>query len=518
MKVSNKKNHSKTKKGAAAAAASAAASTSASTSTVVAMSPEQLWMELQEHNMFFDDLVDMIPSKLYVSQANQDDYNPSYETTTSTTKKSAAANKYYKGQSKDSKETRRALNKQSKRMKLDPSTHETTTQLKQRLEEEQQQQQQRQGGANLLPLGGGRQQQQRQQRQLQRHHQDDDDSDGDSDGDSDDVDSDDNNNTNTSTTRNTKKIKNKKNSDTVTVTTNAITTSASSSRIEELRAKIQAKLAEKRGQRPSDPATVSKIAARRAERKKRKHEMKDGRKKDKKDNNNNSKNNRKSAISRAEDKASGSSSSLYKMMDSRNSNVDDPAADLARVDFGRLAGLNTHDKSSRSNNYNETNKALKNLSKTKNLEKMLADAEAKKQRLKELQQSTDDDDRQKAKNIQWGDAIREASGERVKDDPAKIKKLMKRKAVSKAKSAKAWKSRMEQTQQKMQERQKIRTHNLSKRKQGGAAGANLSSKRINSNNADGAADGGSGKEKKPRLNRPGFEGRKLEFLNPKKSQ
>jgi hypothetical protein len=73
---------------------------------------------------------------------------------------------------------------------------------------------------------------------------------------------------------------------------------------------------------------------------------------------------------------------------------------------------------------------------------------------------------------------------------------------------------MDQTQMKMDERQKIRNHNLQKRKLGGSVGANLSKKRI-------VDEGGEGKNKSKdgtnrRLSRPGFEGRKQDFLNNKK--
>merc|ERR1711935_887864 len=109
---------------------------------------------------------------------------------------------------------------------------------------------------------------------------------------------------------------------------------------------------------------------------------------------------------------------------------------------------------------------------------MLADAESKKQRLEDLKKSNKPEDKEKASNIEWGNAIKEATGERVKDDPAKIKKALKRKATKKLKSAKAWKTRTDSTKAKMDERQKIRNHNLSRRKLGGSTGANLSSKKI----------------------------------------
>ena len=84
------------------------------------------------------------------------------------------------------------------------------------------------------------------------------------------------------------------------------------------------------------------------------------------------------------------------------------------------------------------------------MQKLLAQAEAKKAELQELreqaQQNNDEGARAKVQAIQWADALKEADGRRVKDDPAKLKKALKRKAVKKQKSQKAWKSRMEQTQ------------------------------------------------------------------------
>ncbi|KAL3912982.1 MAG: hypothetical protein SGILL_006673 [Bacillariaceae sp.] len=410
------------------------------------MSSEELLRELQQDNVFFDQLVNMIPTKLYIAGHSGDDYNP----------------KYFKGQSKQSKEARRAKNKQSKQAKFDPSLSETTTQVKQRLERERSQgKSNKHNGVMMMPgvpqvsptavaaaaavnvNGGGKNA------------------------------SKDNKNNKGNTNTNNK------------------------SRIEALREKLHAKLAEKRALRPnSDPASVSKRAARRAEKQKRKEEAIAANKRKK-----------KGGTSNAEDKTQKKKFKLSTDLQSDKG----ATADLAQVDFGRLAGLNPTNNS----NYNETNKALRNLSKTKNLEKMLADAEAKKQRLEELKHSTREEDKQKAANMEWGDAIKEASGERVKDDPAKLKKALKRKVAKKTKSSKAWKARKEQTQQKMDEKQKIRNHNLSKRKMGGAAGANLSKKRIEESSA--AAADGKGKEPGSgrRLSRPGFEGRKQDFLNKK---
>ena len=104
-----------------------------------------------------------------------------------------------------------------------------------------------------------------------------------------------------------------------------------------------------------------------------------------------------------------------------------------------------------------------------------------------------------------------------------LKKALKRKVKKKAKSQEAWKSRMDQAKEKMDERQRIRSHNIKQRSFGGAAGANLSKKRIKDDDA--GADGTEGdkvdKKKRPRLgpysknasSRAGFEGKKQDFIN-----
>ena len=404
----------------------------------------ELLVDLQENNLFFDELVDMIPTKLYIAGQSGDDYNP----------------KYFKGHSKDSKVARRAKNKQSKRAKFDPELSETTTQAKKRLEGDN-------TGGPQKPVV----------------------------------------HVTTKITNNTTKGTKKSPSKTVVVTpkddddeATAIATTITTttpdndnnkkSRIEALREKLHAKLAEKRGNRPSDPNTVSKRAARRAEKKKRQEEA--------------IKRNKKKTTSNAE---KNSNNKRFKM--SEDGGKGDRAADLSQVDFGRLAGLNPIG----NGNYTEVNKALKNLSKSKNLEKLLADAESKKQRLEELKKSGKAEDKAKADNIEWGNVIKEATGERVKDDPAKIKKVLQRKAAKKKKSAKAWKNRMDTTKQNMDERQNIRNHNLNQRKAGGQTGANLSSKRIELEGDD--KNGGPTKQKNDgrRLSRAGFEGRKQDFLN-----
>lgn len=248
------------------------------------------------------------------------------------------------------------------------------------------------------------------------------------------------------------------------------------SRIEALRERLHAKIAEKQALNPrnKDPNQVSKRAARRAEKERRREEAA-------------KKRSAPSAAERANPRYTAAASQVSR------------AADLAQMDFGRLAGLN---EGSVTKNYEQSNKALQNLSKSKNLHKMLADAEAKRDKLEELKQGNEED-QAKAKQMQWSDTFKEADGQRMKDDPAKLKKQLKRKAAKKAKSQKAWQSRTAQTDKKLQEKQKIRQHNLQKRKQGGQEGANLSRKEIRTEGEDAGR----------RLSRAGFEGRKRDFLN-----
>jgi len=407
--------------------------------------------ELEEHNAFFDDMVDMIPAKLYIAGNTGDEgCNP----------------KYRKGQNKASKEVRRAKIKLAKQAKFDPNLAESTRQAKIRIEQEQQQQEDDED----VPM-----EEEDEDEQSQKG-------------------------------KNTVKLP-------PSVAQNSVneTSGGNKSRIEALRAKLRAKIAEKQGNRPSGDgdasATISKRAARRAEKQRRIELAK-----------------KRNAGSTQTGKNKGPTVTLSKSLTEEElggSKVNDMTDrsvkdDISGVDFGALTGLN--DKSG--NNYQDANKSLKNMGKKKSLERMLEEAESKRERLKQLKESGNQEDVQKAKNILWGDTLKAASGGQKKtDDPALLKKAIKRKAKKKEKSQEGWKARMKQTQEKMDEKQKIRAHNLSKRKEGGLAGANLSKKRINDDN-DEADDG----TKRPRLGphsgktRAGFEGKKQDFINKKGSK
>jgi len=370
--------------------------------------------ELQEHNDFFDSFVDMFPDEVYVTSNRVEDRYNS---------------KYFKGQNKKSQETRRAKAKTNKRAKLNSAEEETTTN-----ETTDSQQTLIEDKTEKI--------------------------------------------TDTGFLADISNTDKPADSLKPTDSPKPKEISSSSSRIEALRAKLHAKLAEKRGNRPTNSNSVSKRAARRAEKQKRQEEAKKR---------------------KAGTKVDTLSVKQYIV-------GKDPSkeTDLAKIDFGKLAGLDKH-------RQHTDNKSLANLNKKKNLQKMLADAEEKKKRLEELKRSDLDVDKEKADKIVWTDALREASGKRTKDDPKKIKKVIKQKIAKKEKSAKAWKNRMQQTKQKMDDRQKMRSHNLDKRRQGGAVGANLSKKRIVEEPTKEAGNG----ENSTRKSRAGFEGKKTGFLNSK---
>lgn len=439
---------------------------------------QQMARELREHNDFFDMFVDLIPSKLYITHqpaTASDEAND--EKLFASKKKHNNNNKYHKEASKESKHAKRAAAKAEKRRRLDPSQVETTVQKKNRLDAAAATTTttiRTTSAGGVLPKGPP-------------VHNNPDQSNDEQEDD--------------------KKVKNG-NHNPLSISPKKKTLSAEKrSHIEALQEQLRAKIAAKRSQRqPSDAAAagaadgqpqsaegMSKRAKRKAEKLKRREEAM-----------------RKKAKT---GESTMTTTKTYKMATALEQI---PAArDLATVDFGRLAGLNNEDDHvfDSSGKYLQANKALSNVNKTKNMQKLLSQAEAKQSELQALreqaQQSNDETARAKVQAIQWADALKEADGRRVKDDPTKLKKALKRKAVKKQKSQKAWKSRMEQTQSQKKERQQIRQHNLEARKQGGQIGANLSKKKII---PAGERKDEQGK-KKPTASRAGFEGRKQDFLN-----
>eukprot|EP00560_Eucampia_antarctica_P008319 CAMPEP_0197824984 /NCGR_PEP_ID=MMETSP1437-20131217/2145_1 /TAXON_ID=49252 ORGANISM="Eucampia antarctica, Strain CCMP1452" /NCGR_SAMPLE_ID=MMETSP1437 /ASSEMBLY_ACC=CAM_ASM_001096 /LENGTH=450 /DNA_ID=CAMNT_0043424809 /DNA_START=204 /DNA_END=1556 /DNA_ORIENTATION=- len=429
--------------------------------------------ELQDHNSFFDEVVDMLPAKLYVSGNTGDEkYNP----------------KFWQGQHKESKEARRARNKASKQNKFDPVLAETTLEAKERKSEEDamvdddssddenddmamedEEEQGIENTSNKSKVEGGKK-----AGSWSVENGDDDD-----------------------------KKEEKQNDPVVTSESNGLVVQGNGnlSRIEALRAKLHAKIAEKRALRPEaeeNSAIISKRAARRAE-KKRRYDAK------MKSNNKFPKVNEGSK--RAKIEMGGTKLNTGTKADSKTGD------DLLGIDYGAIAGLKQVQSF-------KDNKSLANTNgkNRKSLDTLLALAQKKKDRLKELKAGTDED-KEKAKRIDWGDTLKAATGEKTNSDPSLLKKAIKRRAKQKTKSGEAWKVRIDSVKDKMDERQKIRSHNIDKRKLGGAIGANLSNKRIEESEAEKEA-AGDGK-KRARLGphstkgRAGFEGKKQEFINGK---
>lgn len=332
----------------------------------IAIDEGALLAELESSNSYFDSVVNTIPSKLYVAGASGDD---------------AYSAKYMKGQHKESKEARRARNKAAKQSKFDPEGGmETTLEAKRRvrLEEEAMDgsddddgdddadvvmsdgdgEEEEDGGGDGKPGGG------------EEAPSKDDDGNGES----------------------------------------------YASRIEALRARLRAKMAAASGGSKgggdssaggaavdtSAPSLVSKRAARRAEKRKRQEAAKQ-------------RANKKKATSVAESKerqrvVSSLGGSTYndpsKSSKSSSANAVSAADDLATIDYQSLAGLKPKAEGALDNKSLLSGKGGKG--KKKSLEKLLEDAERKAAKLRELKGSGNDDDREKAMNMEWGEALKVA--------------------------------------------------------------------------------------------------------------
>ena len=166
-------------------------------------------------------------------------------------------------------------------------------------------------------------------------------------------------------------------------------------------------------------------------------------------------------------------------------------------------------------------------SKTKRLKRMLEVATTKRKRIETLKSGSEQDVK-RAREEQWTDVLKIAAGESVVMDTNKIKKALKKREKMKEKSAETWKGRIEKLEIAKDEKQQKREENILKKqgklkidKEGGGGekgegGTGEKRKRL------GGPDGKYSAAKKNESNegsspsRPGFEGKKSEFLNKKK--
>jgi DNA excision repair protein ERCC-4 len=385
-----------------------------------------LLTDLQLHNDYFDSIVNMIPAKLYISGGSSSSSSDNV--------------KYRKGQHVESKEAKRAKDKAAK---YDPNRVETTLQTKKRVRMEEM--------------------------EMEENESDDDVDDDVVMSDDDEDDDDDDGSEVTEPTGNigsNKKIghnKNKNKNNTVSCTETSpvsvnldedISSSSYPSRIEALRAKLRAKVAaltgstkpvgaiidgdSSSGGTDNNPALTSKRAARRAEKKRRMEAAKQRA----------GKTGSTSVVASADGSSTnkkrrldtttsiGKSSMMASSSSSSSSAITTVANDLATIDYQSLAGLRPKLDGALDNKSlvgigaipsSSSNKGKKKAS----LEKLLADAERKQARLRELKTSTNEADKEKARSIVWQDTFKVASvggsgggGDNLRkmNDPAVIKK------------------------------------------------------------------------------------------------
>jgi len=137
-------------------------------------------------------------------------------------------------------------------------------------------------------------------------------------------------------------------------------------------------------------------------------------------------------------------------------------------------------------------------------EKLLAKAE-------QFEEFIANADEEKRKEIlekkSWKDALAKATGTKVKDNATLLKKSIKREDKKKKKSQGVWKDRYAKVESEKQARQDKRNANIKAEKD-----------KRKADQAAGRKKGTAGKKVKEAPQRPGFEGKKKGFLNPKKKK
>ena len=95
----------------------------------------------------------------------------------------------------------------------------------------------------------------------------------------------------------------------------------------------------------------------------------------------------------------------------------------------------------------------------------LARAESKQARLQKLKEKDSEKAGQIEEANKWNKMLKQASGEKVLDNPSLLKKSIKKIEKKKQKSAKVWNERVQNVKDKQVEKQRKRTENIQKRKE-----------------------------------------------------
>lgn len=152
------------------------------------------------------------------------------------------------------------------------------------------------------------------------------------------------------------------------------------------------------------------------------------------------------------------------------------------------------------------------------LSKLLEDAEGRRAKLETLKGTTEGAEIKAAHD--WDAAMRRAGGEKVRDDPKLLKRTIKREERKKKKSGKVWQDRRRQEADEKAEKQAKREENLMNRRKGGGGkgDSNKASKAKKGSASGGAAASGPGTRKERAASgksggRGGFEGSNRQKLN-----